>query len=119
MKRDYKCLDCGDISKEIVDFKKVLSAEQEKLSGSYGSKTFESLKRESKDSRSDYNSRVRSDRNKIENKKICPNCASRSHTPMKRGFSVTKAVFGGLIGGAIGSNNIMFVCNDCGTKWNV
>lgn len=54
----------------------------------------------------------------------CPKCASISVQPMKKGFSVGKAVVGGvltggigLLAGTIGSKNIEMHCLKCGHKY--
>lgn len=50
----------------------------------------------------------------------CPNCGGTELIPVKKGFSVGKAVVGGLlvgplglVAGAIGSNKIKLVCLSC------
>ena len=55
----------------------------------------------------------------------CPCCGGDHIQAVKRGFSVKKAVIGtaifgpaGALGGAVGANEIEFVCIECGTKWD-
>jgi len=54
----------------------------------------------------------------------CPKCGSPSVQPMKKGFSIGKAVVGGvltggigLLAGTIGSKNIEMYCLKCGHKY--
>jgi uncharacterized OB-fold protein len=54
----------------------------------------------------------------------CPKCGSISVQPMKKGFSIGKAVVGGvltggigLLAGTIGSKNIEMYCLKCGHKY--
>lgn len=54
----------------------------------------------------------------------CPNCGSENIQLMKKGFSAGKAVAGGLLlgpvgvlGGAVGSNDVIRVCAKCGHKF--
>lgn len=54
----------------------------------------------------------------------CPKCGSENIQLMKKGFSAGKAVAGGLLlgpvgllGGTLGSNNVMRVCAKCGNKF--
>lgn len=51
----------------------------------------------------------------------CPVCLSTNITTIKKGYSAKKGITGavlfggvGLVGGAIGSNNVKVVCLDCG-----
>lgn len=55
---------------------------------------------------------------------VCPRCGSSSIQVVKKGFSFGKAAAGGLllgpvglVGGAIGSNDLQRVCLNCGTKF--
>lgn len=56
---------------------------------------------------------------------VCPCCGKTNIQAVKKGFGLGKAAVGGLLlgpvgllGGAIGANNIQFVCLSCGHKWN-
>lgn len=58
-------------------------------------------------------------------KTFCPCCGSDHIQAVKRGFGVKKAAIGialfgpvGALGGAVGANEIGFICLDCGTKWD-
>lgn len=54
----------------------------------------------------------------------CPKCGSTQITGGNKGFGLGKAVAGGLLlgpigllGGLIGSKDIMVACLNCGYKW--
>lgn len=56
---------------------------------------------------------------------VCPFCGNPNIQAVKKGFGLGKAAVGGLLlgpagllGGAIGANDIQFVCLSCGRKWN-
>lgn len=50
---------------------------------------------------------------------ICPKCRARNaYSAQKRGLSLKRAVFFGLIGGAIGKDKIVVTCLKCGHKWS-
>ena len=55
---------------------------------------------------------------------VCPFCGRPNIQVVKKGFGLGKAAVGGLLlgpvgllGGAIGANDIQFVCLSCGRKW--
>lgn len=55
---------------------------------------------------------------------VCPCCGRANIQAVKKGFGLGKAAVGGLLlgpvgllGGAIGANDIQFVCLSCGHKW--
>ena len=63
---------------------------------------------------------------KTESEKLarCPKCNSTSLTANKKGFSVGKAVVGGvvalplgLVTGMVGKNKVFITCLNCGHKW--
>lgn len=54
----------------------------------------------------------------------CPKCYSTQLTADKKGFGLGKAIAGGLllgpvglIGGFLGSGNVMITCLRCGNRW--
>lgn len=54
----------------------------------------------------------------------CPKCKSTQFTANKKGFSLGNAITGDLLvgpvrllGGVIGSNDIVITCLKCGHKW--
>jgi len=56
----------------------------------------------------------------------CPKCGSEQITIQKKGFSAGKAILGavlvgpvGLVGGAIGANNIKAICLNCGHSFDI
>ena len=56
---------------------------------------------------------------------VCPFCGKPNIQAVKKGFGFGKAAVGGLLlgpvgflGGAIGANDIQFVCLSCGQKWS-
>jgi len=57
-------------------------------------------------------------------KVVCPRCGSDQIQAFKKGFGWGKAVLGdlllgpvGLVGGALGMNNVELVCLNCGKRW--
>ena len=55
----------------------------------------------------------------------CPKCHSTQLTADKKGFGLGKAIAGGLllgpvglIGGFLGSGNVMITCLRCGNRWS-
>lgn len=60
----------------------------------------------------------------VESAVCCPKCGSQQVVANKKGFSAGKAVVGGLLlgplgllGGNLGSNELMLSCMKCGNRW--
>lgn len=55
---------------------------------------------------------------------VCPSCGKPTIQAMKKGFGFGEAAVGalilgpiGILGGAVGANEIEFVCTTCGHRW--
>jgi DNA-directed RNA polymerase subunit M/transcription elongation factor TFIIS len=100
-----KCSGCGGKHVDIIDYKRKMK---------HANKT---------QTRVSFEDEKKAYEMKSRNK--CPKCGSVNFTPMKKGFGLGKAAAGvavagliGFAGGLIGSNKIIFVCNECGNKWS-
>jgi hypothetical protein len=49
----------------------------------------------------------------------CSSCGSNNITTGKRGLDLNKAATGGLLFGFSGSDDDVFICQNCGNKWTV